>query len=165
MRGLVLQRMRGRVPDQSARRTHLVHDVIADVDAGGAGNALDLQTFADVDAGRTHLHAQSAVDAITLALRARVGTTLARAARLAPLLVVGDHQRVAVEHGALEARVRAHVLAHLLAQNARVAVGGEAVEEDPEGLPGTERQRHHLTRESSMGVKKPTVRTEAHRIL
>ncbi len=62
-----------------------------------------------------------------------------RGPRGSPALgVVGDDQRVAVEHHRLEARVRAHVLAHLLAHEAGVAVGREAVEQDPEGLPGTE---------------------------
>jgi hypothetical protein len=65
----------------------------------------------------------------------------------AALLVVGDDQRVLVEHRALEARVRTHVLAHLLAQVAGVAVGGEAIEEHPERLPGAERQRQRLVRQ------------------
>ena len=68
----------------------------------------------------------------------RVGLARARAARLAALGVVGDDQRVLVEHRALEARVGAHVLADLLAHEAGVAVGGEAVEQHPEGLPGPE---------------------------
>ena len=57
------------------------------------------------------------------------------APRLAALPVVGDDQRVLVEHRALEARVGAHVLAHLLAHPAGVAVGGEAVEERPRTSP------------------------------
>ena len=59
----------------------------------------------------------------------------ARPARLAALAVVGDDERVLVEHHALEPRVRAHVLAHLLAHPAGVAVRREAVEQDPERLP------------------------------
>jgi hypothetical protein len=69
----------------------------------------------------------------------------ARAARLAALGVVGDDQRVGVEHDALEAGVGAHVLAHLLAHEAGVAPGGEGIEEDPEGLPGPELPAQHRT--------------------
>ena len=69
--------------------------------------------------------------------RATRGSRLARAraARLAARRVVADDQRVLVEHRALEARVGAHVLADLLAHEAGVAVGGEAVEQDPERSP------------------------------
>src|SRR3546814_8044363 len=45
------------VADQPGRVAHLVHDVVAGVDAGAAGDALVLQAVADVDAGRADLHA------------------------------------------------------------------------------------------------------------
>jgi hypothetical protein len=51
------------VAHQAARVAHLVHHAVADVDAGGAADALVLQALADVDAGRADLHAQAAVDA------------------------------------------------------------------------------------------------------
>src|SRR5262245_30751654 len=54
-----------------------------------------------------------------------------------------------VEHRALEARVRAHVFAYLLAQVAGVAVGREGVEAHPEGFPATERGVRHFCRERS----------------
>ena len=126
--------MLGRVPNQPARIVHLVHDGIAGVDAGGAGDALVLQPVADVDAGRTNLHAQGAVDAIAEAEFLRVRRTLAAAARLAALLVIGNDQRVFVEHRALEARVRTHVFADLLAHVAGIAVGREAVEQNVQNV-------------------------------
>src|SRR5664279_6508751 len=43
----------------------------------------------------------------------------------------------------------AHVLADLLAQVAGVAVGGQAVEEDPEGLPRPEAEAEHFGAERS----------------
>ncbi len=49
--------------------------------------------------------------------------------------VVGDHQRVAVEHGALETGIGAHVLADLLAQEAGVGPGGQRIEQHPEQFP------------------------------
>src|SRR4029453_15753149 len=65
----------------------------------------------------------------------------ARAARAAALVVVGDDQGVAVEHRRLEARIRAHVLAYLLAHEPGVAVRGQTIEEDPERFPRPEVQR------------------------
>src|SRR5690606_42149117 len=81
------------------------------------------------------VHADLAIDAVAQAQRLRVGLARARAARLAALGGVGDDQRVLVEHRALEARVGAHVLADLLAHEARVAPRREAREEHLEGLP------------------------------
>src|SRR3989344_1888221 len=124
------------VMDQAARRPDLVHDRVADVDARGAADALVLQALPDVDARRADLHAQGAVDAVALVQGLGIGTALARATGLTALGVVADDEGVAVEHRALKARVRAHVLAHLLAHVARVAIGGETVEQHPEDLPG-----------------------------
>jgi hypothetical protein len=109
--------------------------------------------FADVDAGRADLHAQRAVDAVALA-DSRPDRALARAARLAALRVVADDQRVAVEHRALEARVRAHVLADLLAQVAGVAVSGRDRRRGARTSP-TGRARRRRTSATSVvaGVK------------
>src|SRR5690606_3922629 len=96
---------------------------------------------ADVDARRAHLHAHTAIDAIAR------GRVRGLAARLAPVAIVGDDERVLVEHHALEARVRAHVLADLLAHPPGVAVGGEAVEEHPERFPRPEAQSEHVLEE------------------
>src|SRR6185369_18062423 len=105
----------------------------AAVYAGGAADALVLQALADVDAGRADLHADAAVDAVAL--------VAALPPRLAARLVVGDDQRVLVEHRALETRVGAHVQADLFAHPAGVAVGGKAVERDPERFPRPGRER------------------------
>jgi hypothetical protein len=82
-RRLALDAVLGGVADQPARRADLVHHVVAGVDAGAAGDALVLQAVADVDAGRAHLHADRAVDAVALAFGLRA--LAARAARLAAL--------------------------------------------------------------------------------
>jgi hypothetical protein len=71
-----------------------------------------------------------------------VGLLRARAARVTAFGVVGDDEGVLVDQGALEARVGAHVLAHLLAQEARIAVGGGAVEQHPEPFQGRHVQGH-----------------------
>src|SRR5450830_2102705 len=125
----------GGVADQPAGVLHLVHDAVAGVDAGGATDALDLQAVTDVDAGGADLHAHRAVDAVAQALGLVVGAFLARATLFAPARVVGDDQGILVEHHALEARIGAHVDAHLFAQPAGVAVGGEGEEADPEVRP------------------------------
>src|SRR5690242_1912974 len=133
--GPAVARIFSRIADQTLRIRHLVHDDIAGVYAGGAGDAADLQPIADVDAGRTDLHAGKAIDAVAESRRATFGGLATAAARLAACFVVADDQRIAIEHRALESRIWTHVLADLLAQVARVAVGRERVEEDPECFP------------------------------
>src|SRR5690606_13008517 len=54
----------GRVADQATRLVYLVHHRVAGIDAGGAAYAFVLQTLADIDADRAHLHAQTAIDAV-----------------------------------------------------------------------------------------------------
>src|SRR5471032_332468 len=133
----------GGVADQAARVVHFVHDAVAGIDARGAADALDLQAVADVDPGRADLDAHGAVDAVAQAVGLVVHAFLALAAGLTTTRVVGNNQGVLVEHHALEARIRAHVDAHLLAQPTGVAVGGEGEETYPEirpaiGLAGEE---------------------------
>jgi len=53
-------------------------------------------------------------------------------ARFAATAIVGNNHRVRIKHCTLEARVGAHVFADLLAHPAGIAIGGKAVEEDPE---------------------------------
>ena len=140
--------LRGKA-DQSARQLHLVHHTVASIHAQAAANALVLQAVANVDAHGADLHAQGAVDAI--AQRRGGGAALAfaaHAARFAALAVVGDDQRVLVQHGALEAGIGAHVFAHLLTQETGVAVGGQAVKANPEDLPRP-LQRHDFHRQSA----------------
>ena len=62
---LAVDRVLRRVADQAARIAHLVHHFIAGIDAGAAGDALVLQSVADIDAGRADLHADRAIDAVT----------------------------------------------------------------------------------------------------
>ena len=143
---VVFHRMVGTVAYQSPRPVDLVHHGIASIDAGGAADAFILQAVADIDTGRTHLYAQGAIDAVAQ-LVVVAGLLAHGAAWFAALGIVGDDQGVLVEHGALEARVGAHVFAHLLAQPARVAVGCQAVEQDPEPFPGTEIEGGHLARQ------------------
>src|SRR5690606_29302808 len=84
--GLAVDRVLGGAADQPARVAHLVHDVVAGVDAGTAGDALVLQAVADVDAGRTDLHADGAVDAVAQFLELELRQRL----RLAGVAVPGD---------------------------------------------------------------------------
>ena len=128
----VAQRVLRRVAHQALRQPGLRHDVVAGVDAGGAADALVLQPVPDVDASGADLDADAAVHAIALAESLAAG--------LAAIAVIRDDERVLVEHCALEARIGAHVLAHLLAHPAGVAIGGETVEEHPERLPRPRRR-------------------------
>ena len=132
---LAVQRVLGTVANQAAVVAHLVHNRIAGVDAGGTGDALVLEAVPDVDAGGADLHAHRAVDTVTEALSLVIDAALAAAPRFAACLVVGDDQRVLVEHRSLEARIRAHVLADLFAHEAGVAVCRKAVKDRPEPFP------------------------------
>src|SRR5208282_5271111 len=132
------ERVFGGVADEPRRIAEALHHLVATIDTGRAANAFVLQAATDVDSRGADLHADVAVDAVAQRLVLALDRLGARPARLAALAVVGDHQRVRVEHHALEARIRAHVLAHLLAHEAGVAIGREAVEEDPERLPRAE---------------------------
>ena len=134
----------GRVADQAARQANLVHDLVADVDTGGAADAFVLQAVADVDPGRADMHALAAVDAVAETGGLGIDAFLAGAALFAAFRVIGDDQRVRVEHHALEAGVGAHVLAHLFAQEAGHQDHEAAVEEDPEGFPGAEAVGQHV---------------------
>src|SRR3989338_6382158 len=124
-----------RKPDEPARILHLVHHGIAGVHTQATADAFVLQALANVDAHRAHLHTQRAVNAIAQPLGLVVDVLLARPTLLAAFLVVGNDQRVLVEHGALKARIGTHVFAHLFAHIAGIAIGGKAIEQYPENLP------------------------------
>src|SRR5439155_19286279 len=113
-------------------------DLITAVDACRTADAFVLQPVAYVDAGWTDLHADAAVDAITEPAVARVSRLWARSPGLAAGMVVGDDERVAIEHHALEACVGTHVLAHLLAHETRVPVCCEPIEEHPKRFPAAD---------------------------
>src|SRR4029079_16402683 len=100
-----------------------------------------------VDARRARLHADGAVDAVPQSLAARIDRACPGTARLAAKRVVSDDERIAIEHHALEARIWAHVLADLLAQEAGIAVCRAAVEQDPERLPPAEVVRQRVNAE------------------
>ena len=60
-----------------------------------------------------------------LALQNTAQTTFfTRTPRFTAFGIVADDQRIAVEHGALKAGIRAHVFAYLFAQNTGIAPGG-----------------------------------------
>src|SRR5690606_4544076 len=75
-----LQCMFGGIADQPARVAHPVHHAVADVGAGAATDAVQLQAVADVDAGGADLHAQGAIDAVAQALSTRIAVLAAGAA-------------------------------------------------------------------------------------
>ena len=128
----------GGVLDQALFVTHLVHHVIAGINACRAGNAVVLQSIADIYTCWTHLYAHLAIDAIANTQCLWIGTAFTRTARLASIRKIRNNQRITVEHGALETRIGTHVLAHLLAHPASITVGSESVEDHPEGFPRPE---------------------------
>ena len=109
-----------------------------------------MHAVADVDAHGADLHAQAAIDAVTQALGLVVGAAGAGRTGFAAATVVGDDQGVLVDHHALEAGIGAHVGAHLFAQEAGIAIGGQGVEAHPEQLPGA-LQRQQLGRQGADG--------------
>ena len=112
------------VGDQAARQADALHHVVAGVDAERAIDAFELIAVADVDAHRAGGDALVAVDAMAAAFPRLA--LLVRAARLAAIGAIGDHQRVVVDQRRLDARPRAHIGAHLLAHVAGEPVGREA---------------------------------------
>ena len=120
----------GVVGDELAGPAHLVHDLVAGVDAKSAPDTFELRAVADIDADRASGHALPAIDAIAAAFPALA--LLMRPARLAPEAPVGDEQGIRVEHGALDARPRAHIDANLLAGEPaqKISEGGKDADED-----------------------------------
>src|SRR4051812_13544398 len=112
--------------------THLVHHLVATVDAGRAADAFVLQPVANIDSGWTHLHADSAIDAGAQPRRRVICRLAARTARIPALTVISNNQGIGVEHDALKTRIWAHVFAHLLTHPAGIAVGRESIEQYPE---------------------------------
>jgi hypothetical protein len=49
--------------------------------------------------------------------------------------IVGNDQRIGVDHGALKPRIGTHVDAHLLTQPSSISIGGKAVEQIPRRSP------------------------------
>src|SRR5690606_26643414 len=119
---------------------HLLHGIVARVDARGARDALERHSLADSDARRTYLDADVPDDVRADVAAARIDGARARAARLAAPGIRGSQERMAIEHRALKACVRAHVLAPLLAHVAGVAVGRKAIEQHPKPFPRPERE-------------------------
>ena len=85
--------------------------------------------------GQTATHC-AAVDAIAPALPG-LPPLLCATARLATPAAIGDEQRIAIEHRALDARPGAHIGADLLAGEAaqHIGGGGEHADEDIGGRP------------------------------
>ena len=143
------------VAHQPSGVAHLVHHTVAHVHASRTTDALVLKPLANVDASRADLDAQAAVNAIPQAQGLGVGPASAGAAGITAACVVADDEGVLVEHRTLEARIRTHVLADLLAHPAGVTVGGKAIERDPEPLPGAEVQRQGLDPQTLDGREVP----------
>src|SRR5690606_32975809 len=106
-----LQAPLGTIADQIERLADTGHDGVAGVHALAAGDALELQAFADVDARRTRHHTSIAADAVA---RRHPGTRLAVTAGLATPGVVADDEGVFVEQHGLDTRIGAGHRAHLL---------------------------------------------------
>ena len=117
----------GIVGDQTRRPADLRHHRVASVDAQPALDAAEIGTAADIDAGRTDVHALQAIDAVAgrLAVLMQRRGLLQRGARLAAIVTIGDVERVFVGQGRLDARPRAHIDADLLAHPAGQRVGRE----------------------------------------
>src|SRR5210317_1924021 len=112
----------------------LIHYGVAGVDALGAADAFVLQTVSDINARGAYLNAEAAVHAVPGAFRgALLGTP-----RFAPGRVVGNDERIWVEHGGLEAGVGAHIEAGLLPHDAAHKEGHEGEKAQPKGGPARE---------------------------
>lgn len=106
----------GIIADEAARTLEFVHHLVAGVHAGGAGDTLDLQSLADVDAGGADLDAALAVDAGSGVWCSGTST------RFAALRVVADDKRVVVDEHGLKASIRADDEAELFAEPGEVEI-------------------------------------------
>ena len=120
------------IADEAGGIAHLFHDIVAGVDTSSAGDALELQAIANIDAGGADLNAEQAIDAITQSLCLRVDTMLARSTRFTTCVIIGDDQRVTIEHDALEAAVGAGIHTDLLPHPAGIEIGGGGENADPD---------------------------------
>jgi len=123
------------IRDESCWPAHLGHDLVASVDTERALDTFQLRPVADIDPRRTYGHALAAVDTVPAPLPGL--TRLMGTMRLATPGAIGNQQRIPIEHGALDARPRAHVGAHLLAHEAREGERGGG--EDADGDVGDRR--------------------------
>ncbi len=126
------------VADEALRPVELHHDLIARIDARGAGDAFELEALADVDAGGADLHTAAAVDAVT-------GRGSRLAARFTAHAVVTDDDRIVVDEHRPEAPVGAHDDAELLAEPREVEIEDAGEGEDEDERPPVLRRRvvHH----------------------
>src|SRR5690606_21795390 len=129
------------------------HHGVTGIDTSPTTDTHVLQAIPDIDAGRTYLHAQTAIDAIAHPCFFMVDFAGAAATRLATFVVIRDDECVVIDHHALEARVRAHVFANCFTHEAGVAPRGKGVEQHPEPLPGPKRQGEHASTQLTDGSK------------
>src|SRR5262245_23483182 len=124
----------GVVRDQARRPADLGHDRVAGVDAEPALDASEVGPVADVDTGGADVDALIAIDAVAgpLAARAQSRALLDRAARLAPVVAIGDVEGLLVGERGLDAWPRAHIETDLLAHVAGERVGREGENADPQ---------------------------------
>src|SRR5271169_1564914 len=77
--------------DEAGRPADLLHHRIAGIDAKSALNAAEIGAAADVDPGRTHMHALQTIDEIAgrLAVLVKHCRLLHRRARFTPIITIG----------------------------------------------------------------------------
>ena len=93
----------------------------------------------------THCHALPAIDAVSPTLPRL--PCLMRAARLAAPCPIGNQERVAIDHAALDARPWAHIDADLLAGDATQHIGGGGEDADEDISDHRRVERDELARE------------------
>ena len=156
--------------DQAARAINLVHDAVARIDAEPAPDAAQLQSLADVDAGRADMDAEIAIDAV--APRFEIGRLIRRpfgdgdkadgfiaameilqlaaqgdiglAPRLAPPVLITDDKRVFVEQSRLKARPGAHIQANAFTGETGQQIGRGGEQEDEEIQRAARLPRHKI---------------------
>ena len=134
------------VSNQSLGLIDFFHDFVTHIDTGCAANALVLQAITDINAGRANLYTESAVYTVTKSGLFCINAFLASSAWFTAIFIVGNQQRVLVEHNALETRIRAHVNTNLFTQPAGITVGGKTIKQDPEDAPGADIADHDVTK-------------------
>src|SRR5690606_16609220 len=111
-----------RETDQAFGKIHCTHHVIACIDAGGAIDAFELCSVADVDPRGAYVHACAAIDAIALVHGFPILAFTEFRAAFTTYAIVCDHHAVPIEQHALQTAVWADRSAYLLAHESEHSV-------------------------------------------
>ena len=96
MRLFVLKRILRGKTNKTMWIFHLIHYLVTDINAGGAGDTFILQAVTNVDTGRTYLDTQRAINAITQAGLFQIRMFSSATPRFTALLIIKIERLMAI---------------------------------------------------------------------